>query len=150
MSETVTKASQSFLYLYHYTPAENISNILASGLHPSTRDPNNPRSDAQWGDGQYLTDATPEEAECVTRQQFSYALFKIPWMFKAAPASLPTIGWLKIDVTDLPVQAVAPLFGQRFSGRSIFLNASQSSLPMIDRVVATGTITFQPGPKGHR
>ena len=69
---------------------------------------------------------------------------------KAPPASLPTIGWLKIDVTDLPVRAVAPLFGPRFSGRSIFLNASQSSLPMIDRVVATGTITFQPGPKGHR
>jgi hypothetical protein len=150
MGKTVTKASQSFLYLYHYTSAENISSILASGLHPSTREPNNSKSDAQWGDGQYLTDATPEEAESVTRQQFSYALFKTPWMFKAPPASLPTIGWLKIDVTDLRVQAVASLFGQRFLGRSIFLNSSQSSLPMVSRVVATGTITFKPGPKGHR
>jgi len=150
MGKTVTKANHKFLYLYHYTPAENISSILASGLHPSTRDPKNSKSDAQWGDGQYLTDATPEEAESVTRQQFSYALFKTPWMFKAPPASLPTIGWLKIDVTNLRVQAVASLFGPRFPSRSIFLNSSSKKWPMVDRVVATGTITFQPGPKGHR
>jgi hypothetical protein len=142
--------SKKILYLYHYTPTDNIPSIMATALNASIREPDNPKSDAQWGDGQYLTDVTPEEAATVTRQQFSYALFKFPWGFKAPPAPLPVIGWLKIDVTGLPVQQVAPLFGQRFPSRSIYLNLSQSPLSMVLRVVAKGRVTFQPGPKGYQ
>jgi RHS repeat-associated protein len=135
--------------LYHYTPAENIPSIIATGLKPSIRVPDDPRSDAQWGDGQYFTDATPEEASTATRQQFSYALFQHPWKFGGRPPLSP-IGWIEIDVEGLSVERKAALFGQRFPNRSIYLRLSIATLPVADRVIDTGIVTFQPGPSGSQ
>lgn len=58
---TTTKSEGKF-YLYHYTFPEFLPSILATGLRPSINDPNDPNSDAQHGDGQYLTDLSPEDA----------------------------------------------------------------------------------------
>ncbi|NJO83982.1 MAG: hypothetical protein HC828_15130 [Blastochloris sp.] len=137
-------------YLYHYTSVDRIQSIIASGLNPSVRDLNDPKSDAQWGDGQYLTDLTPEELSTVTRQQASAALFKSPWKWGAPPNALPQIGWIKIKVRGLSVQRVAPLFGQRFPQRSIYLIPGANALPLSSRVGGTGVVTFAPGPTGYR
>jgi hypothetical protein len=99
-------------YLYHYTSVERIPLIIATGLGPSIQIAGDPKSDAQLGDGQYLTDLTPAESSTVTRFQHSAALFKSPW--KWGGNDRITIGWIKINVHDLPVARKAPLFGQRF------------------------------------
>ena len=145
-----TPSDEPEIYLYHYTLAENIPNIIATGLKPSIRFADTPTSDAQWGDGQYFTDLTPMEATTLTRQQFSYTLFKHPWKFGAPPASLKTIGWLKINVNKLNIGRESSLFGNRFSHRSIYRHASTLSLPVADRLAGTGVITFQPGPTGQQ
>jgi hypothetical protein len=135
-------------YLYHYTRFEFIPLIIATGLRPSIRIAGDPKSDAQWGDGQYLTDLTPEESGTVTRSQHSYALFKIPW--KWGGSGNMTVGWIQIAVQGLPVDRVAPLFGRRFPHRSIYLNESILSLSLANRVTNIGSVLFQPSPSGYR
>jgi len=87
--------------LYHYTKMENLPSIISTGLKPSIRIIGDPKSDAQWGDGQYLTDLTPLEASSTTRYKVSIALFNMPWKFGSAPNSLFDIGWIGIDVSGL-------------------------------------------------
>ena len=136
-------------YLYHYTPAANIAGIIATGLRPSIEDPNNPASDAQWGDGHYFTDLTPDEASSATRYQVAYALFSVPWKW-GRPPNLGDIGWLKIDVEGLDIQWKQSLFGERFSYRSIFLHPSTNTLPVHDRIGGTGVVRFQASASGYR
>jgi RHS repeat-associated protein len=136
------------IYLYHYTRVERIPLIIATGLRPSIRIPGAPKSDAQWGDGQYLTDLTPTESATVTRFQHSAALFKTPWMWGGNGKI--NVGWIRIDVRGLPVKRVAPLFGKRFPGRSIYLITSTVRLPLTNRVAGTGFIMFQPSRSGIR
>jgi len=136
-------------YLYHYTFADRIKSILASGLNAS--DPAN--GDAQFGPGQYLTDLTPEESQTLTRFQHSAALFKIPFNWNRGQAYPPysPVGWIRIDVdhpTSLFAVRVAPLFSSRFPGRSIFLVPGTARLPLANRERGTGTLIFRPGRSG--
>jgi hypothetical protein len=144
-----TPTPDSGRYLYHYTEAASIPSILATGLRPSIQDPGNPRSDAQWGNGQYFTDLTPQEASSATRYQVSRAIFNIPWHW-GRPPNLPTIGWLKVRVQGLPIRREDSLFTQRFEHRSIYRHPSTINLPVAGRVVATGTVQFQPSESGYR
>jgi hypothetical protein len=132
-------------YLYHYTKEENVNSIIDTGLNPSIRVPGNPRSDAQWGDGQYLTDLTPEESSTVTRFQHSYALFKIPWKWGRA-----VVAWIKVDTRGLQIQRAEALFGSRFPHRSIYLNPSGNVLLLTGRSAGTGVVNFAPSPSGIR
>ena len=109
--------------LYHYTRASNIEKIIQNGLLPSLLS----RGDAQWGDGQYFTDLTPEEVATKTRFQVSYALFRMPWMWGGQPP-LPEIGCLRCILTESNVKSVAPLFGKQFPHRSIFLYPNEKIL----------------------
>ena len=129
--------------LFHYTKAENIPNIIATGLKPSVKIPDDPSSDAQWGDGQYFTDLTPLEATTSTRYKVSYALYKFPYKLGRGPNYLPKIGWIEIDARKLPVSRVSGLYGTNFPGRSIYLNRSHSNLPISDKLIQTGIVEFK-------
>jgi hypothetical protein len=149
-TETCTETPRPNWYLYHYTFAERIPSIIATGLRPSIGDPGNPSTDAQWGDGQYFTDLTPEDASMATRYQVAKALFNIPWKW-GRPPNLRNIGWIKVDVSNLPVRWVAEVFSpERFPGRSIYLHDSTVPLPITDKIRGRGVVTFQPSPSGYR
>ncbi len=132
-------------YLYHYTPVENIPGIIATGLNPSKRDPADPKSDAQWGDGQYFTDLTPQEASTGTMFQLSRTLYNGPWHW--GKRTRTDIGWIKIDVSGLPVVRVASTFSSTYGPRSIYLNPTSMPLSLNGRVGGTGTVIFQPSPQ---
>jgi hypothetical protein len=74
----------------------------------------------------------------------------MPWKFGAAPNNLPDIGWIAIDVNNLPVSRVAPLFGNQFPNRGIYLNPGSTVLPIANRVRQTGIVAFQPSESGYR
>jgi hypothetical protein len=133
-------------YLYHYTPIVNVPSILATGLKPSIKVPGVPSSDAQWGDGQYLTDLTPSQMASGTMFQVSAALFKSPWRW--GNRTRYDIGYIMIDVRGLPVTRVAPLFTKTFGNKGIWLNPTQYNLPLIGRVPAggIGVVSFKPAP----
>lgn len=134
-------------HLYHYTPEENIPAIISGGLRPSLRDPDNPKSDAQWGDGHYFTDISPEEASRYSMFQLSRALFAIPWHW--GTKTRYDIGWLRIDVSGLPLQRV-PVFSRSYGDRSIYLHPTRTTLPVSQRLRGTGTVEFQPTPQDLR
>jgi RHS repeat-associated protein len=132
-------------YLYHYTPAANIPSILATGLEPSIRRPGDPNSDAQWGDGQYFTDLTPNDASTGSMFQLSRALFNSPWHWGNKTRN--DIGWIKIDVSKLypyRVIRVAPVFSNTYGPRWIYLHPSVLPLFLDGSVAGTGLVTFKP------
>jgi hypothetical protein len=138
------------ILLYHYTFAENVPLIIASGvLHPSLKE----KGDAQHGDGQYFTDLTPVESATVTRQQHAYALFTQRMMWGAGRRNyLPKdVAWLEFMIESRKVRWVQPLFGPQFPYRSIYLHETTVDLSITDIYTGnTGIVVFEPGPSGHR
>jgi hypothetical protein len=130
------------VYLYHYTQIENIPSILTEGLRPSIKIPGDPSSDAQLGDGQYLTDLSPSDILSGTMFQTARALFNQPFYWGSRTRS--DIGFIKIKVSGLAYRRVAPLFSKTFGDRSIYLVGGRENLPLVDRVSETGSVLFRP------
>jgi len=138
--------------LYHYARQRFLKGILDEGLRPSQQIPGDNSSDAQWGDGQYLTDLTPEESSTVTRGQHSYALFKNPRKWGTS-GNLENIAWIAFNLPSNDVDQRAPLFGFRFPQRSIYLRWSHKhpDLSLMhnmssDLAIGNGIVTFQRTP----
>jgi RHS repeat-associated protein len=148
-TQTVTETPRSSNILYHYTRAEYIPSILATGIKPSLEG----NGDAHQGPGQYFTDITPEEVSTVTRGQFSAALYQVWWHWGTKTDKMNTlanVAYIGIDTTGLPIERKANVYGDRFPGRGIFVNDSVVNLPITDRLRRTGTLVFQPSPSGYR
>ncbi len=140
------KQTEDSIALYHYTRIQNVNLITSSGvLRPSLAE----NGDAQWGDGQYFTDLTPNESSTLTRYQHSYALFKLPWNWGGSPP-LDDIAWMEFAVPTRGVQRVAPLFGGRFPNRSIFLYPNIGDLSIGGLFTGSGIVNFQPSQSGNR
>jgi RHS repeat-associated protein len=119
-------------YLYHYTSDEGLIGILATQMiKVTTNDPEG------WGDGQYFTDITPEDASVGSAHQLSRALFTTPWKFKSVT------NWVKVNVADLPVRRVGPVFSRTtYGNKSIYLHPSQSPLNVAGRIAGSGPTPF--------
>ncbi|MBI9051564.1 MAG: Ig-like domain-containing protein [Anaerolineaceae bacterium] len=146
---TQTETPSPSKILYHYTKAENIPLIIATGIKPSLEG----HGDAHQGPGQYFTDITPEEASTVTRGQFSAALYQVWWHWGTKTDKMNTlanVAYIGIDITGLPIERKSKVYGDRFPGRGIFVNDSVVNLPIADRLRRTGTVVFQPSPSGYR
>ncbi|XCN73277.1 MAG: HYD1 signature containing ADP-ribosyltransferase family protein [Candidatus Electrothrix aestuarii] len=115
--------------LYHYTTEAGEQGILKSGVLNASQGAKN----ARHGAGQYFTDIVPEaiggaikattEAGKLSLGQLSSKLFRVPWNSKKVT------NYIEIDVTDLPVQQVAP---------NIFLNKSNTTLDVTNKIIRSG------------
>jgi len=124
-------------HLYHYTTDAGLAGILATKeIWPSIRDPKDPKSDAQWGDGQYFTDISPQDASVGSAYQLSRALYNIPW--KNARVK----NWVKVNVTGLAVGRVASVFSRTYGDKSIYLHRSRSPLNLASRIDDWGPTPF--------
>jgi len=149
------------IILYHYTKVANIASIQQNGLRPSSRDPDDPKSDAQWGDGQYFTDLAPHEAEEFTRAQVSQALYKTPRKW-GTRGRLAPMGWVAFElpiarvykepnrvtrVTDIFPSEVK----RQYPGRGIWYwyYPNTATLPPTF-IRGSGSIQFQPMAGGGR
>jgi hypothetical protein len=132
------------IYLYHYTESFNIIGIIARGLRASIPIVGNPRSDANFGPGQYLTDLTPSEASTGTMFQVSRALFNNPWHWGRRTRN--DIVYLKIRVNGLFIQREATLFSQTFGVRWIYRVPNILNLQVASRLDAVGPVVFRPTP----
>ncbi len=134
---TCTKTPEPKWYLYHYTDDTGLAGILATQqIWPSIRNPADPRTDAQWGDGQYFTDISPQDASRGSAYQLSRALFTMPWLQEKVK------NWVKINVAGLPVKRVAPVFSRTYGDKSIYLHPSQSPLDVVNRIDGWGITPF--------
>lgn len=138
--------------LYHYTRAENVASIIATGLRPSIRIPDQPSSDAQHGDGHYLTDLSPSEAARFTRPQVSQAFFMTPRKWGTV-GNLAPIAWVAFAFPKGTVQRVAPLFPSQvtfnYPSRGIWLYPSTGILSST-LIRGSGLVTFQPMANGNQ
>ena len=136
----------SKIILFHYTFFQNLESIIDHGLRPSLAS----NGDAQWGDGHYFSNLSPDEIAQKTRYHVSYALFKTPWMWGGQPP-LPPIGWLEVSLDAGAIQRVAPLFGKQFKQRSIFLleNTKIFNVNLVLNRIG-GPLAFQSSPSGHQ
>lgn len=132
--------------LYHYTFSVNIPLIIKDGLKSSVAIVN---GDAQWGDGQYFTDLTPNEATSLTRFEHSFAIFNMPWKW-GGRGNLKSVGWIEFELELPPVVRVAPLFGTHFSQRGIYLLPNSNYLPIANVMTNQGLLIFMPSPSGFR
>jgi hypothetical protein len=89
-----------------------------------------------WGDGQYFTDITPQDASIGSAYQLSRALFKLPWLYKR------TENWVKINVAGLLVERVGPVFSRTYGNKYIYLHRSESPLVVADRIDDSGATPF--------
>lgn len=124
-------------YLYHYTGDAGLAGILATRMiWASTRDPENPKSDAQWGDGQYFTDISPQDASSGSAHQLSRALFTTPWKYKSVQ------NWVRVNVAGLPMKRVSPVFSHTFGNKSIYLHPNPGPLNVMNRLEGWGATPF--------
>jgi RHS repeat-associated protein len=129
-------------YLYHYTDFWNISSIRDNGLMPSIKDPANPHSDANFGNGVYLTDLTPAEAGTGTQYQMGRAVWNTPRWFPRNAAPYPDLVGVQIDVRGLPVQREAPLFSTTYGERSIYRIPTDAPVDVSDRITCIEHVVF--------
>jgi RHS repeat-associated protein len=134
---TCTSTPEPKWHLYHYTDNAGLAGILATQqIWPSIRKPEDPKSDAQWGDGQYFTDLSPQDASRGSAHQLSRALYNTPWRYNRVK------NWVKVNVAGLPVKRVAPVFSRTYGDRSIYLHLSQSPLDGTGRIDSWGVTPF--------
>jgi hypothetical protein len=126
-----------YIILYHYTPESRVNIITTEGLLPSIQ-PLGGGGDAKYGNGQYFTDLTPEEASTVTRGQLAYSLFEDfrRWGYRTP------IAWMKFQFRIEDVRLVDELHGSRFPHRSIYLRGGTDTLSMSGILLDTGLVTF--------
>jgi len=125
---------QSAQYLYHYTSDEGLAAILKSQeLLPSRQEV----ADAQWGDGQYFTDISPEDTQTRSAHQLSRALFTTPWHHKKVRH------WLKIDVSDLTINRAASVFSRTYGQRAIYVHLTGSALSIAEGLSSYGVTPFK-------
>jgi RHS repeat-associated protein len=138
------------ILLYHYTFAENMPSILAKGLRPSLRPPLG--RDAHHGEGQYLTDLTPEESSTTTRFRHAYALTTGRFYWGPPPNPPRPVGWIEFAIPRDQVKYIQPLFGRRFPHRSIYLYETALTMPLVSLGFTgrTGIVIFQPSRTGIR
>jgi hypothetical protein len=124
-------------YLYHYTSDEGLAGILATQqILPSIGTPGDPKSDAQWGNGQYFTDITPQDASIGSAHQLSRALFTHPWYNRKVKS------WVRVNVAGLPVRRVTPVFSRTYGDKWIYLHPSESPLNVTGRIDGWGATPF--------
>jgi hypothetical protein len=141
-----------YLRLFHYTFADALSSILTEGLRASKRVQNDPKSDAQHGNGQYFTDLTPDEASQFSRPQISQALYSTPRKW-GVRGKVRDIVWLEWHLMPDMVAYVRPLFSSRpaqmYSERGIWLRSAETALS-VEYLRRYGIIVFQPTPYMRR
>jgi RHS repeat-associated protein len=115
--------------LYHYTSAEGLAGILESQkLNPSLGE----NGDAHWGDGQYFTDISPSNAQTGTAGQLSRALYNVGYNQRKVQY------YIAVDVSDIAVTAVAPVYSRTYGEKFIYLHSSQTPLDLTDKIVNYG------------
>lgn len=125
-------------YLYHYTDDAGLAGILVTQqIWASRRNPADPNSDAQWGNGQYFTDISPQDTRRGSAYQLSRALFTTPWK----PNKVKN--FVKINVAGLPVSRVADVFSRTYGNKSIYLHRSENSLNVTGRIEESGPTPFK-------
>jgi RHS repeat-associated protein len=126
-----TETPEPKWHLYHYTTDAGLAGILATQVIKVTTD--DPEG---WGDGQYFTDITPQDASIGSAYQLSRALFTLPWYNKRVK------NWVKVNVAGLSVKRVGPVFSRTYGNKSIYLHPSQSPLNVADRIDGWGPTPF--------
>jgi hypothetical protein len=138
--------------LYHYTFEKHLSSIQKEGLRPSIRIEGLSTSDAQHGDGHYLTDLSPEIAEQFSRPQVSQALFKLPRKW-GLTGKLQNIGYLAFDMDKKHITRVHDLFAsqvqKQYPNLGIWLHPS-TKLLAVKYIVESGLIRFKAMPSSNQ
>ena len=139
------------MLLYHYTFEKYLDSILKTGLRPSIRLKDNPKSDAQHGNGQYFTDLPSSVAEGFTRAQLSQALYKLPRKW-GLTGQLQTIVYIEFELNE-SVKRVRGLFASEiartYPDYGIWLYPNEDTLSEVT-ISNSGSIRFQPMPGGNR
>lgn len=109
--------------LYHYTNEKGMDGIIDSQkLNPSLK-ANNPK-DARYGNGQYLSDISPE----------TYSPAQLAKKFINVPNKYKYTHYVEIDVSGLKI----------VQGRDgVFVIPNESQLDLVGRIVSAGKV----GPK---
>jgi hypothetical protein len=140
------------MLLYHYTFEKNIASIRKEGLRPSIRIEDIPATDAQHGNGHYLTDLAPEIVEKFTRPQVSQALFKLPRKW-GLTGKLQIIAFIEFNLPDGKLKRVHDLFPRQVQKQypelGIWLHPSEEVL-WSEYIQGWGLISFQPMPSGNQ
>ena len=127
----VTRTPEPEWHLYHYTSHEGLIGILEFEVIWATEDdPEN------WGDGQYFTDISPQEASIGSAHQLSRALFNTLWNH------LRVERWIRINVADLPIKRVGAVFSHTYGNKSIYLHPSRNPLNVSGRIEDWGSTPF--------
>ena len=140
------------MLLYHYTFEKNIASIRKEGLRPSIQIEGIPNSDAQHGNGHYLTDLAPDIAEKFSRPQVSQALFKLPRKW-GLTGKLQNIAYLEFNLADEKLKRVHDLFSsqvqKQYPKLGIWLHAGEDILSS-QYIAGWGLLSFQPMPSGNQ
>jgi hypothetical protein len=99
--------------------------------------------DANYGEGQYLTDISPSDASTRTKGQLSFALYALPFKWMNSP-----VGYLEFSLWKSDVKNVAPVYGPSFPGKRMYLNPSLLPLPLNGNLTGAGEVVFATGPIG--
>lgn len=138
--------------LFHYTFEKNLESIRQEGLRPSIRLAANPSSDAQHGNGHYLTDLSPALAEQFSRPQISQALFKLPRKW-GLTGKLQNIVFIEFNLAEDVLERVYDLFPslvqKQYPKLGIWLHPSEEILSH-QYIEAWGLIRFQAMPSGNQ
>jgi hypothetical protein len=148
MQETLPR-----VILYHYTFEKNIESILLKGLKPSIREETNRRSDAQHGNGCYLTDVPPDLLANFTRPQVSQALFSLPRKW-GLTGQLQGIVWVAFNLQPdklIRVQSLFPSQVQKsLPDYAIWLYPTDKDYLAPEFIHASGSLVFQAMASGNR
>ena len=139
ITTTIEESTRKPKILYHYTPTENLAGILATGINPSIRNPDDLNSDAQHGDGQYFTDITNFEAEPYSMFQLCRALFDNPFHWGGTRRS---ISYIAITTDSLRIKRAVPVFSRTYGDKSIYVKLGTTPLLLDGIVFDIGEVNF--------
>ena len=122
--------------LYHYGLSIELSKIFSEGIYRVSFEREmeeiNFGGGAKFGNGFYLTDITPQDAERVgSKKQLAIALHANSEYFQPEDK----VGWLEIDVTDLNPEPVGSVYGgilSSFPGKKFYLLRTAKGVDFIN------------------